>query len=861
MTGHLEGVQVRAREAERDRAVAVATAAEERKRRRLQVGLAASVLALATLGGLGAFTEQRRRSTRAAAVARVIGEASTLRDLARAHPDDLARWRTALAAVGQAEGVAGGDPEALRQLGALRAEVRLGAERADRDRVLLDRLVDIRSSRADDPSGDATDAAYASAFRDAELNLAALPPAEAGERIKARPAGVALALAAALDDWAGLRRGLLRDVPGAARLAEVARVGDPDPWRNQLRDAVATADKDSRRRALRGLVETARFEELGVTSLAQLGTALSRAGDPAKAEEVLRRAQLRFPGDAWVNYELARALQRLGRRDDAIRFDTAARAIRPELAHELAHLLAEKGEPGESIAIFRDLARLQPGGGRHLVCLGRELQGQGQAAEAARILDRAVVVGREATRLHPDDAWAHATLANGLKDQDRLDGAVAEYREAIRLQPDYAMAHTNLGSTLVKQGKLEEAIVAHREAIRHQPDDGQAHTNLGNALFKQGKLDEAIPEYREAILVQPDYALAHTNLGGALSGQGKLDEALVALREATRLRPDDAQAHAHIGNILWKQGHVEESIVLFRKAIRLRADNAWAHTNLGNALIGQGKLDEGIAEFRESLRLDPDNAWVRNHLGKALSQRGKLDEAIAEFREAIRRPAQDPEVRTNLGKALTRQGQVAEAVVVLREAARLRPEDSSTRDALAAAEREKVASGQLAEVRGGRYRPGNLADRVTVADLCYDRKLYVAATRYYAEALDSDPMPGDGRQHVYRYNAACSALLAAAGRGIDELPPEAATRAGLRARALAWLVADREGWAKFLDVDPPRGPAELVRRMKLWKDDPDLAGVRDGDALARLPEAEAEGWRTFWADVDDLLERAEAKPR
>jgi hypothetical protein len=36
--------------------------------------------------------------------------------------------------------------------------------------------------------------------------------------------------------------------------------------------------------------------------------------------------------------------------------------------------------------------------------------------------------------------------------------------------------------------------------------------------------------------------------------------------------------------------------------------------------------------------------------------------------------------------------------------------------------------------------------------------------------------------------------------------------------------------------------------------------VRGPDALAKLAEAEREGWRTLWADVADLLRRTAVKP-
>ncbi len=458
ITGYLAGVQERVQIAERERAVAVARAIEERKRRRLQLGLAASVLAITTMGGLGVLYEQRQRSARAATVAKLIGEASTFRDLARANPEDMARWQSALAAVKQAEGVAGGDAEALRQLAALRVEVEAGAEAADRDRTLLDRLVDIRSAKADDRDGSETDAAYAGAFRDAGLDLAALAPAEAGARIKARPPGVALAIAAALDDWSAVRRGLRGDRAGANRLAEVARVADPDPWRNDLRAALANADKDRRREALQALAGAAKFDELGAVSLDLLGNALAGAGDPATAERVLRRAQVRHSGDVWVNYDLAGVLARLNRSDEAIRFYTAARALRPETAHDLAQALADKGESDEAIEVFRDLTRRRSRIGRHLGCLGETLQGRGRSKEAAEAFERAVAALREAIRLKPDDAAAHDNLGAALYLQGKLDEAVAEFREAIRLKPDYAAAHNNFGAALKARRKLDEAV-------------------------------------------------------------------------------------------------------------------------------------------------------------------------------------------------------------------------------------------------------------------------------------------------------------------------------------------------------------------------------------------------------------------
>jgi serine/threonine-protein kinase len=310
MGAYLTGVQERLRAAERDRAVAEARAVEERKRRRLQLGLAASVLALTTLGGLGTTYYLQQRQARRAATDGALGAADTLLVRARGDADDPVGWRLALAAVAQADDALGpgADPEARRRLEALRIAARAGLDAAERDRALLDRQVDIRSTRSarvDDPGGSATDAAYADAFREAGLDLDALDPAEVGARIRTRPGRVALALATALDDWAAVRRIRRKDAAEARRLSEAARAADPDPWRGDLRAALDRPDKAERLAALKALAGSAPYDELGPVTLVLLGKALAASGDGEAAESVLREAQRRHPGDIWANLDLA----------------------------------------------------------------------------------------------------------------------------------------------------------------------------------------------------------------------------------------------------------------------------------------------------------------------------------------------------------------------------------------------------------------------------------------------------------------------------------------------------------------------------------------------------------------------------
>src|SRR5262249_11262393 len=108
----------------------------------------------------------------------------------------------------------------------------------------------------------------------------------------------------------------------------------------------------------------------------------------------------------------------------------------------------------------------------------------------------------------------------------------------------------------------------------------------------------------------------------------------------------------------------------------------------------------------------------------------------------------------------------------------------------------------------------------------------------------------------HRYSAACAAALAAADQGKDEPRPDDAARAKLRGQALDWLKAELTSWAKMLDAGNPQTRPIVQQTLVHWTADADLAGVRDADVLAKLPEAERATWRSLWAEVEAVLARA-----
>jgi hypothetical protein len=108
-------------------------------------------------------------------------------------------------------------------------------------------------------------------------------------------------------------------------------------------------------------------------------------------------------------------------------------------------------------------------------------------------------------------------------------------------------------------------------------------------------------------------------------------------------------------------------------------------------------------------------------------------------------------------------------------------------------------------------------------------------------------------------NAACSAALAAAGQGEDArlLPDKAVTM--FRRWALDWLRADLTAYAKLASQNNPAVKQVIQQRLVYWQRDPDLASVREPQALDRLPDNENAAWQALWRDVDELLSRVAKK--
>src|SRR5262249_34157052 len=156
-------------------------------------------------------------------------------------------------------------------------------------------------------------------------------------------------------------------------------------------------------------------------------------------------------------------------------------------------------------------------------------------------------------------------------------------------------------------------------------------------------------------------------------------------------------------------------------------------------------------------------------------------------------------------------------------------------------------------------QPADNQERLLLADLCRRYRKRYAAARFFSDAFAAEPKLADDLDKQFRYNAACSAALAAAGKGKDagQLPDKVVLT--LRRQALRWLRADLAAYARLAERDDPKLRQAVRQRLTHWLKDPDLASVRDREALDTLPDHERQQWGKLWADVDALHRKADGK--
>jgi Flp pilus assembly protein TadD len=223
-------------------------------------------------------------------------------------------------------------------------------------------------------------------------------------------------------------------------------------------------------------------------------------------------------------------------------------------------------------------------------CAHREAASAGQSTfEARRQLAHELVSRADwqpafayVSELHREQAGDADVLvlrATIYRERGLLPEAEADLREAMRLAPGLASAHAGLGILWDMQRRPQDAEDQHRQAVKLEPQNGVYLNNLGFSLFLHGKIKESISYYEQAARLGPTVHRTRTNLGFAYAARGDLHR---AAREF-EMGGTPVEAKINLGFAYERRGDLANAYELYTQAARLDPKSERARANLSHA--------------------------------------------------------------------------------------------------------------------------------------------------------------------------------------------------------------------------------------------------------------------------------------
>ena len=404
------------------------------------------------------------------------------------------------------------------------------------------------------------------------------------------------ALIAALDNWAWLAD-FIKHPQQVARLLELARAADPDPWRDRLRTPAVRADRET-------LMRLAEEVDVGVQSptvLASLGMLLTWNG--ADPTALFTRALFEHPRDFWLILHAAMNATK----DPGLKggLAQAALAVRPKTA--LAYMTL-----GQSLLQLRDWAA-------------------------------ALIAANRTIKLKPNYTVGYIQEGLARREMKDLPGVVAAFKKAADLDPQYADPYWLLGEVFLLQGDWAAAADAFRKGTDRACTwavfwkKGGRPPRLADQLRKLKDQPKAIAVFEKAMELDAGDFLSCYILGQVFEQQGRHADAELAYLRAIQAQPAFVPAHGWLAWLLATCPHDKDRDG--KRAVEY-ATTACQQTDwndplcldtLAAAYAEAGRFDEAV-RF-QTCALEVDDLWLRGDFRTAAKQRLELYRQKKPFRD------------------------------------------------------------------------------------------------------------------------------------------------------------------------------------------------------------------------------------
>ena len=434
----------------------------------------------------------------------------------------------------------------------------------------------------------------------------------------------------------------------------------------------------------------------------------TKANDPARAAEVLRRARADAQDDIELLRELVEILSTSGDKAGATLELTLAidwlGDDSPRTAPLLQHRAALRAELDDADGALFDLEHAYRVGGPDyapavVLLLEQLVAAAWESGDAARWrvmrlrlaemltttgdADQARLLLADLLKHDAKDRDALRALARLEDRAEKWDAAIATYRRLVALEDPENVVNTalHLADACERAGRLGDARGGLERARMVSPTNEALTARLLAVYEAAGAYRELASLHLAEAKEARDVAGRFTHLlrAGTLMVQHGSDAnaALVPLREANALRPGDLECTARLAEGLAAVGKTQEASELLTALLaphkgRRSRELALVHQAFAHVARVAGDAGVEISSLTAALDMDPQNGAVASELALVAREAGQLELAQRALRAVTMLKSPAPLSRSlayqYLGEIAQKQGDVKRAVMLLKRA-------------------------------------------------------------------------------------------------------------------------------------------------------------------------------------------------
>ncbi|MFD8072890.1 tetratricopeptide repeat protein [Streptomyces sp. NPDC059718] len=400
------------------------------------------------------------------------------------------------------------------------------------------------------------------------------------------------------------------------------------------------------------------------------------------------------------------ALDRMGRRDEALAEGTAAAVRLPE-----------------AVDVHTALGWLH-----HNAC---------RWDEALAAFERATSVGPRHAEGWIGAAWTRVELGDAAAALRGLEDAERGLADPVEVRSAAVRIAANRSGGEVAHAKLVSARSLDSDDIAVLTAEARYESGRGTGRAALEAAERLVARYGR----RPD---AHVEHARCLLELGRRDEAALACDRALALEPHWGLAWEYKAAVQRLSGDLAGALATSRRAVRACRYSPGVRLELALAELAVGAPDRALALTEEALALDPCSGWGLGVRAELLLRGGDVDGAVAAVAHAAALRPADPEALASLAWALGVAARYDEALAALARARELDPGDTSLIERalalLRSAHRWDDAADMIASLRAA-DRTGHLEGLLLEEQAClsYGREQYARALEECEAALRAEP--------------------------------------------------------------------------------------------------------------------------